>query len=59
MNEERGDLRDGKLTPKRVEGGNLPAVIHDLNQPLNQGDERETGGATIDLTQPGEPAYEE
>jgi len=42
MNEECDDLRDGELAPKRVEGGNLPPVIHDLNQPLNQEDERET-----------------
>lgn len=42
MDEECEDLRDGRLEPKRVEGGTLPAVIHDLNQPLNQEDERET-----------------
>lgn len=42
MNDDRDDLCDGELPPKRVEGGNLPAVIHDLEQPLNQEDERET-----------------
>ena len=42
MNGDREDLRDGELAPKRVEGGNLPAVVHDLNRPLNQEDERET-----------------
>jgi len=39
---ENEDLRDGQLAPKSVEGGNLPPVIHDLNEPLNQEDERET-----------------
>ena len=36
------DLRRGRLDPKRVEGGTLPAVPHDLNERLNQEDERET-----------------
>ena len=42
MDEKTEELRDGKLEPKHVEGGTFPAVIHDLNQPLNQEDERET-----------------
>jgi len=52
MSEERENLREGRLPPKQVEGGNLPAVIHDLNQPLNQEDERETEEIPIDLNQP-------
>jgi hypothetical protein len=50
-NEECDDLRDGQLAPNSVEGGNLPPVIHDLNEPLNQEDERETNH--------GEPGHEE
>ena len=42
MDEKNEELRDGRLEPKRVEGGNLPAAIPDLNEPLNQEDERET-----------------
>jgi hypothetical protein len=42
MDEKTRELRDSRLEPGRVEGGTLPAVIHDLNQPLNEEDERET-----------------
>jgi hypothetical protein len=36
MRDKTIDLEDGELEPKRVEGGNLPAVIHDLDCPLDQ-----------------------
>jgi len=42
MDEKTDELRDGKLEPKRVDGGTFPAVVHDLEQPLDQEDGRET-----------------
>jgi hypothetical protein len=30
------DLQDGVLAPKRVDSGNLPPTIHDLERPLNE-----------------------
>lgn len=50
MSDETDDVRAGRLEPKRVEGGTLPAVTHDLNQPLNQEDERETEQTPGDTT---------
>jgi len=36
MGDKTSDLEDGELEPKRVEGGNLPATIPDLDRPLDQ-----------------------
>ena len=36
MRENTIDLEDGELEPKRVEGGTLPATVHDLDSPLPQ-----------------------
>ncbi len=36
MRDETVDLEDGKLEPKRVEGGTLPATLPDLDAPLDQ-----------------------
>jgi hypothetical protein len=49
MDEKTKELRDGAIDPKRVEGGTLPGVVHDLNQPLNQEDERETEQTPDDM----------
>ena len=40
--EKSEELRDDRLEPKRVKGGNLPAAILDLHQPLHQEVQRET-----------------
>jgi hypothetical protein len=38
MHEKRTDLEESQIEPKRVDGGNLPAAVHDLNRPLNEED---------------------
>lgn len=49
MDEKTKELRDSAVEPRRGEGGTLPAVVHDLNQPLNQEDERETEQTPDDM----------
>ncbi|HJQ35628.1 MAG TPA: hypothetical protein VKB93_00685 [Thermoanaerobaculia bacterium] len=51
MDENTGELRDGKLEPGHVEGGAFPAVVHDLEQPLDQEDERETDETLDDMNE--------
>jgi hypothetical protein len=34
--EKNADLAESQIEPKHVDGGNLPAINHDLNRPLNE-----------------------
>ena len=58
MDGKKEDLRDGRREPTRVQGGNLPAVVHDLHQPLNQEVERETEATPNELNEQRRSGHE-